>query len=221
MDYLIILICIFILPVSAQIYINYNYKKYSKTDNRNQTGFDTARKILDSNGLDDIYIVETSGFLSDHYDPKINVVRLSQNIFNDSSVSSMAVSAHECGHALQNKDGYFFLKIRSFLVPIVNISAKFAYILLILSFVLEYYNLFTLAIILLSLGVLFQLITLPVEFNASKRAKEELLKLGLANDSDIVGVNKVLNAAALTYVAGLLASLAQMLRLILIFNRRD
>jgi len=223
MTYLLVVLGIMALPLLAQFYINFTYKKYLKHDSsKNISGFETARKILDSNNLKDIHIVATSGMLTDHYDPSRNVIRLSNDIFDRNTVSSISVAAHECGHALQKKDGYLFMKIRSFLVPIVNFSNKVAYIVLLLGFLLEYTGLIEIAIILMSAGVLFQLVTLPVEINASRRAKKELIRLKLISKDEQRKVKKVLTAAALTYVAGLLASLLELLRLVLIIgNRRD
>lgn len=221
MKYLLIVLGIMALPLLAQLYINITYKKYLKHDSsKNISGFETARKILDSNGLNDIHIVSTPGMLTDHYDPSRNVIRLSNDIFDKNTISSVSVAAHECGHALQKKDGYLFMKIRTFLVPIVNFTNKIAYIVLILGFLLEYAGLIELAIILMSSGVLFQLVTLPVEINASRRAKKELIKINLINKEEESKVTNVLTAAALTYVAGLLASLLELLRLVLIVNNR-
>ena len=221
MTYLLIILGIIFIPLVAQFYINFTYKKYLKQNSsQNISGFEVARKILDSNGLNDIHIVSTSGMLTDHYDPSRNVIRLSNDIFDKNTVSSVSVAAHECGHALQKKDGYFLMKIRTFLVPIVNFSNKIAYIVLILGFLLEYAGLIEIAIILMSSGVLFQLVTLPVEINASRRAKKELIKLNLISSEEHDKVKNVLTAAAFTYVAGLLSSLLELLRLVLIINNR-
>lgn len=223
MTYLLVILGIMALPLLAQFYINHTYKKYLKCESsKNISGFEVARKILDSNGLNDIHIVSTPGMLTDHYDPSRNVIRLSNDIFDKNTVSSVSVAAHECGHALQKKDGYLLMKIRTFLVPIVNFSNKIAYVVLFIGFLLEYVGLIEIAIILMSTGVLFQLVTLPVEINASRRAKKELIKLNLINSEEQDKVTNVLTAAAFTYVAGLLASLLELLRLVLIIsNRRD
>ena len=221
MTYLLVILGIMALPLLSQVYINFTYKKYLKHDSsQNISGFEVARKILDSNRLNDIHIVATPGMLTDHYDPSRNVIRLSNDIFDKNTISSVSVAAHECGHALQKKDGYLFMKIRTFLVPIVNFSNKIAYIILFIGFLLEYSGLIEIAIILMSTGVLFQLITLPVEINASKRAKKELIKLNLINKEEETKVTNVLTAAALTYVAGLLSSLLELFRLVLIINNR-
>lgn len=223
MDYFLIVIGILVIPLIAQLYISYTYNKYLKMENeKNISGFEAARSILDENQLVDLHIVETRGNLTDHYDPKRKVIRLSGDVFDKNTISSVSIAAHECGHAIQKKEGYLPMKIRNFLVPIVNIVNKFAYVILIIGFILEFYNLIEIAIILMSSSILFQLITLPVEFNASKRAKKELSRLNILNDKEMEGCSNVLTAAALTYIAGLLSTILELLRLVLIFgNSRD
>lgn len=222
MDLLIIL-GIILIPIIAQIYISSNYANYSKIENKkNITGFEVARKILDKNGLDKIHIVEVKGNLTDHYDPTYKVVRLSTSIFHGSSIAALSVAAHECGHAIQDKDNYSFLRFRSLIFPVVHFTSYFAYIILFIGLLSEALNLFALGIALVSIGLLFQIVTLPVEFNASSRAKKELEKLKLVTKTEAQGVEKMLNSAAFTYVAGVLSSILELLRLILIFtNRRD
>ena len=221
MIYLLVILGILLIPTIAQLYIMATYKKYLKIDSQKGiSGFEVARKILDENNLKDIHIVATSGTLTDHYDPSRGVIRLSNDIFEKNSISSVAVAAHECGHALQKKEGYLLMRIRTFLVPIVNFSSKIAYILLILGFLLEFAGLIEIAIILMGTGVLFQLVTLPVEINASRRAKNELIRLNIISNSEESMVKNVLIAAALTYVAGLLSSLLELLRLVLLLNGR-
>ncbi len=221
MDIALILIIVF-LPLAASLIIQSKYKKYSQVDNdKKLSGFEVARKILDENNLQDIHIVEVKGSLSDHYDSKRKVVRLSTNIFHDNSIASLAVAAHECGHAIQDKEGYLFLRVRNFIFPIVNICSRFAYIVILLGFLSEFLQLIYLGIALVGVGLIFQIITLPVEFNASKMAKEKLKKHKLVNKEEIEGVHSVLTAAAWTYVAGTLATIAQMLRLFLIGRRKD
>ena len=215
--YLLIFIAILIIPISAQILISVTYKKYSAIKNNNGlTGFDTARKILDANGLNDIHIVETKGHLTDHYDPQRKVIRLSTEVFQNNTIAAVSVAAHECGHAIQDKNGYLFMRIRSFIVPIVNFASKIAYIVLLIGFLTYITNFIWLGIILVSFGVIFQIVTLPVEFNASKRAKQELIKLNILIDDENEGAKKMLLSAALTYVAGLISSLLELIRLILI-----
>ena len=222
MDDFILLMLIIALPIIAQIYIRVSYSNNSKKKNeRELTGYDTARAILDKNGLNDMVIVETKGTLTDHYDPSRKVVRLSTDIYHNTSVASMAVAAHECGHVIQDKDGYFFFKLRSTLVPIVNIVSRIAYIVMIIGFFLEYINMIYAAIIMVGAGVLFQIVTLPVEIDASKRAHKELEEMGLASDRDLNGVKNMLTAAALTYVAGALSEILQLIRLLGILRDRN
>ena len=211
-----------IIPLIAQIYINVCHDKYRKIQNKKKlTGFEVARKILDSNGLKDIYVVETRGNLTDHYDPRRKTVKLSSDVFHGDSVASMAVAAHECGHAIQDKEGYLFMKIRSFIFPIVNFGTKIAYIVLFIGLIADIMDLVWGGILLVGLGLVFQLITLPVEINASKRAMVELENKISALDNDLDGTKSMLTAAALTYVAAVLSSALEILRLILIFRDRD
>ena len=211
-----------IIPLIAQIYINNCHDKYRKIENKKKlTGFEVARKILDSNGLKDIYVVETRGNLTDHYDPRRKTVKLSSDVFHGDSVASMAVAAHECGHAIQDKEGYLFMKIRSFIFPIVSFGTKIAYIVLFIGLIADIMDLVWAGILLVGLGLVFQLITLPVEINASKRAMVELENKISALDNDLDGTKSMLTAAALTYVAGVLSSALEILRLILIFRDRD
>jgi len=210
-----------LIPLIAQIYVSSRYKKYSNLENsKNLSGFEVARKILDKNGLKNLYIVETKGTMTDHYDPKRKTVRLSSEVYHGTTIASVAIAAHECGHAIQDKEGYLFMKIRSFIFPIVSLGTRFAYVVLFIGLLANMMNLIWLGILLVGLGLVFQLVTLPVEFNASKRALDELNNSIDSNDYD--GTKNMLNAAALTYVAGVLSSALEILRLILIFtDRRD
>ena len=158
--------------------------------------------------------------MSDHYDASRKVVRLSGDVFNGESIAAMAVAAHEVGHAVQDKEGYFFLKVRSFIYPIVKICSSISYIVIVLGFLLEMLNLIYLGIALVGSGLIFQLITLPVEFNASKRAKESLKKYKLTKSGEDAGIDAMLNSAAMTYVAGVLAAGLQILRFILMIDNR-
>ncbi len=219
---LILFLIVLIVPLVADIFVRINYGVYSKKiNNCGLNGGDVARKILEKNGLSDIYVVETNGYLTDHYDPNRKVIRLSHNVYQSDSVASIAIAAHECGHALQDKEGYFFLRLRSFIYPIVNIATSISYYIILVGFLFEALNLVYIGIALTALGLLFQIITLPVEFNASKRAGKEIDTLKLANKDEKSGVKKVLVSAALTYVAGVLASAIQILRLILMAKDRD
>lgn len=218
MNYILILLGVLIIPLIAQLYVNSCYSKYRNIKNENNlTGFEVARKILDKNKLKDIHIVETQGNLSDHYDPIRKVVRLSKEVFNGNSIASTSIAAHEVGHALQDKNKYIFMKIRSIIFPLVHFTSKFAYIIIFIGFLTEMFQLIQLGIIFVSFGVLFQLITLPVELNASKRAKEEIKNLGLRSN-ELEKVNNMLLAAALTYIAGLIASILELVRLLLILK---
>lgn len=219
---LIILIGILILPAIAQFMVTGNYNKYKKIENSsNLTGYDTARKILDENGLKDVLVIETQGTLTDHYDPSRKVVRLSTEIYHGNTIAACSVAAHECGHAIQDKEGYLYMRIRSVIFPVVRIATSLSYIIIFLGLLMEAFNMIYLGIALVGSGLVFQLVTLPVEINASKRAKKELLQYQMVNEEEGSDVTKMLGAAAMTYVAGVLASAAQLLRLILIFGRRD
>lgn len=216
---LTLFILIIILPLIADIFVKINYSINLKKENsKGISGAEVARKILDKNGLSNIYVVATNGYLTDHYDPKRKVIRLSKDVYEGSSVSSMAIAAHECGHAIQDKEGYLFLKLRSLIFPIVNIATSVSYYIILIGFIFEMLDLVYIGIGLTSLGLLFQIITLPVEFNASKRAGKEIDAMHLANSEEKSGIKKVLVSAALTYVAGVLTSALQILRLLLIAN---
>ncbi len=211
-----------VITVGAQIYVNVSYNKYQKIENKKKlTGFDVARTILDSNGLKSIYITETSGMLSDHYDPTKRVVKLSKDIYRGKSIASLSVAAHEVGHALQDKEGYKFLKFRLFIFPLVNFASRFGYIAILIGFLFSLINLIWTGIALLFFILLFQLVTLPVEFNASNRAIRELKKNQLLATNEMEGSKSMLSAAAMTYVAGVAASFLQLLRLILLASGRD
>lgn len=217
-----ILVVIVVLPLIAQSKVNSNYNKYSKVANSmNMTGEEVAKKILEMNGLNNIKIGMVSGSLTDHYDPTKKVINLSESIYSDKSIAAAAVAAHECGHAIQDKESYAFLRFRSNLVPVVNFSSKLAPIFLIIGFSAELLGIAKIGIILLSCGLLFQLITLPVEFNASARAKRQLKTCGMISKKDNSGMQKVLSAAALTYVASFLTTALQIFRMILMMNRRN
>lgn|SRR5574344_30537 len=223
MDVLLYLLML-IIPLIADIYVKANYNKYGKIQNKYKlTGYDVARKILDHNNLNNLYIVETKGTMTDHYDPTRKTVKLSSEVYHNDSVSSLAIAAHECGHAIQDKEGYFFLRLRTAIYPVVNIGTRFAYIVLIIGIIFESLDLVWVGILLVALGLIFQLITLPVEFDASKKALSELEKENLADNNGEEGAKKMLTSAALTYVAGVLSSSIELLRLIMMFsgNRRD
>lgn len=218
---LILFLLAAIIPLIAQLKINSAYKKLSKKNCvRNISGQEIARTILDNNGLNNIYVVETSGELTDHYDPTRKVVKLSKAIYENDSIASISVAAHECGHAIQDKTGYLWLKIRSTIVPVVNFCNKISYFVLLAGVILEIFNLIYLAIALIAMSLIFQIVTLPVEFDASKRALEEMKKYNLINSDEEKDVKEMLTSAALTYVAGVLSSALYILRLINNYRRR-
>lgn len=217
---LLLIVLIIALPALAQLYISLTYKKYSKVNNNNSlTGYDIAKKILSVNNLENIDIKEVYGNLSDNYDPGKKVVNLSSDIYHNYSISSAAVAAHECGHAMQDKEGYFFLKLRSLIFPIVRIATSISYWIIVIGFLLQILNLVYIGIGFTIFGLVFQIITLPVEFDASKRALKMLKQYQLLSESELSDAKSVLTAAALTYVAGTLASAIQILRLVLIATR--
>lgn len=212
----------FIITLLAQVFVSGSYSKYSKILNeRNITGALAARYILDKNGLNDIKIVKVNGYLTDHYDPKNKVIRLSNNVYNFSSVGAVAVASHECGHAIQDKNGYKPLKIRSALIPIVNFSSYAGYFAIVLGIFFSSLNLIWLGIGLELVILLFQFITLPIEINASNIALKELDYSHILNSRELRDGKVMLTAAALTYVASVITTIIQILRLILLFGRRD
>lgn len=213
----------FAITLIAQILVSARYSKYSKiTNSKGLTGFDVAKKILEKNDLGDIYVVETKGYLSDHYDPGHNVIRLSHEVFHGESLSAAAIAAHEVGHAIQKKQGNFFMKIRSFIFPVVNFSSKFGYIAILIGLIFGYMRLFYLGIFMLFVILFFQLVTLPVEFDASRKAMANLEKYNILLADEKRGARKVLVAAALTYVASLVTTLLEIFRLLLVvMGNRD
>ena len=220
---LIILILMLIIPAIAQMIVTSNYGKFKNVENEKKlSGFEVARKILDTNDLKEVYIVEIKGNLTDHYDPKRKVVRLSSEVFHGTSVASLSIAAHECGHVIQDKENYSFMRVRSFIFPIVHFATGLSYFVLFLGLLMESLDVIWLGILLVGTGLAFQLVTLPVEIDASKRAKKEIEKLGLANTQEQDGVAKMLQAAASTYLAGVLTSALEIIRLISLFgNNRE
>lgn len=220
MDVILILVAVAITGL-AQLILSIKYSHYKKIAvDSNLTGKEVAEKILKEYDLDDIVVKEVSGNLTDHYNNSDRSVNLSTDIYNGSTIASTAVAAHECGHALQYKYGYVPIKIRNTIVPIVNIGNTLGYIAIGISLFASLTSLFWLGIILISLAVVFQLVTLPCEFNASRRANKVILEMGLVDEHEQKGTKSMLRAAAFTYVAGLFASILQILRLIYIFSGR-
>ena len=220
---IIIIVVAMLITGGAQAYISSNYRKYKQIGVKsNKSGFDVAREILDRNGLSKVLILETQGELTDHYDPSKKVVKLSHDIYNGRSIAAVSVASHECGHAIQDKNGYAFLRFRNTIIPLVNFSTKIGYLAIVLGIVLSIAGLMWVGIAFEVIILLFQLVTLPVEFNASSRALKLIKEYGIVNESEHDGAKKMLTSAALTYVAGVLSTLAEILRYILIFtgNRR-
>ena len=219
MTYYILGIISLLITAIAQIYISITYSKYIQIQSKNKlSGFETAKKILEKNNLEKLYVVETQGTLTDHYDPKAKVVRLSHNVFDGDSISSIAVAAHECGHAIQDKNKNKFMRIRSFLVPFVNFSTKMGYIVVLLGAILGMFQLIYFGIILLMIILLFQLVTLPVEIGASRDALKYLEEYNILTKEEVEDAKKVLTSAALTYVASLASTIIEVLRLLSMTN---
>ncbi|MFY4775484.1 zinc metallopeptidase [Metabacillus sp. RGM 3146] len=206
------------LSLWAQFKVKGNFRKWSEVPaSSGQTGAQTARRILDQNGLYDVPVEPVPGTLTDHYDPTSRVVRLSEPVYYGSSISSVSVAAHEVGHAIQHKQSYGALTFRHKMVPVVNFTSGISPLLLMGGIFLRQTPLIGLGIIFFSAAVLFQVVTLPVEFNASSRAKKQMITEGLIRNNEERGVNKVLGAAALTYVAAALISVLELFNFIMIF----
>lgn len=219
----LLLIPAIILSIYAQGKISSTYGKYSKVYSRSgYTGAQAARAILQANGLYDVQIEPVAGKLSDHYDPRDRTVRLSEGVYQGNSLASLAVAAHESGHAIQHATGYFPLQLRSTFVPVANFGSSLGPILIVAGLFIPTFNwLLQVGILAFSLAVLFQVITLPVEYNASNRAMALLQSNGMLAQDEAKGAHKVLSAAALTYVAAALAAVLQLVRFIMIAQGRD
>ncbi|MBQ7567487.1 zinc metallopeptidase [bacterium] len=223
MLYLIPLFLILLIPIIADIWVKYNYRKYLKVDNaQGITGSEVAQMILKKNGIENVRVNQASGFLSDNYSHGSGnkTVNLSEGVYSAKSVASVAIAAHECGHALQDRDGYGFMRMRSSLVPVVMFANKLSYVLVILGAIFPVFGFGWLGVLIISATLLFELVTLPVEFNASKRALQELEALEIVSDAEMSGVRSMLRSAALTYVAAVAASAIQLLRLLMVLKRR-
>ncbi|AYV70292.1 Zn-dependent protease [Niallia circulans] len=212
-------ILIILIPIWAQMKVKSAYKKYSKVaSSSHMSGREVARRILDSNGLYDVSVEETRGVLSDHYDPRSKVVRLSTDNYHGHSVAAAAIAAHEVGHAIQDQQEYSFLRFRSTLVPVANFGSNASWIFILIGMFARLPEMMLLGIILMAAGVLFQFVTLPVEFNASNRAMDQVVSLGIIRNDEERETKKVLNAAALTYVAAAAVAVLELVRLLLIYT---
>lgn len=218
---MILIIPAILLTIYAQFKVSSTTNRYFRVrSGRGYTGEQTAREILDRNGLYNVRIEMVRGRLSDHYDPRANVVRLSEDVYSGNSITSISVAAHECGHAIQHAHGYVPLNIRSSLVPVVNFASNMSWIFIMLGFLIRG-SFLKIGILLFSASVLFQIVTLPVEFNASSRALAQMTSLGIVDDREVRDSRRVLQAAALTYVAAAVTAILQLLRLVMIAQNRD
>ena len=211
-----------IISLIAQWRVNSAFSKYSRVASMSgMTGAQAARMILQSNGINDVSVQRISGKLTDHYNPSTKVLNLSESVYGSTSVAAIGVAAHECGHAIQHARGYFPLSLRTALVPVANIGSQLSWVFIIVGAILSFnQTLITIGIIMFSAAVLFQLVTLPVEFNASARALEQLESNGILYRDEVSQTRKVLSAAALTYVAAAATAILQLLRLIILFGGR-
>ena len=215
------IIVAFLIVTLAQVILRVVYAKWKKVDSKGGlTGADVAKEILRANEITDVKVVSISGELTDNFNNSNRTVSLSEDIYSGTSIASLSVAAHECGHVIQYKVGYGPIKLRNKLVPIVNFGNTIGYLIMGIGLLASVTELFIIGIILLSLAVIFQLVTLPCEFNASRRANKELLRLGLIDSSESRGVKSMLKAAAFTYVAGLFNSILQILRLVFMYRNR-
>ena len=227
MTYILLVLPAVILSIWASTKVNSTFNKYSKQYIKSgMTAYDAARMILNENGLFDVKIEHVSGNLSDHYDPQSNVVRLSDSVYNSTSSAAVGVAAHECGHAIQHAEGYAPIKIRTAIVPITNIGSRLSMPLILVGILLSamsayYIYIAYFGVACFSLCALFQLVTLPTEYNASRRALLSLESCGRLDDDELRGAKKVLSAAAMTYVAALAVSVMQLLSLLIRVRRND
>lgn len=218
----IILVPALIVSAWAQFKVSSTFNEYERIESFNRySGYNVARMLLDDAGLYDVQIETVRGKLSDHYDPTKRILRLSSGIYNGTSVAALGVAAHEVGHAIQHKEKYSALIFRNSIAPAVNFASSMSWLLFIAGIILDFSGLTTVGILLFSAVVVFQLVTLPVEFNASSRALKLLEQRGILYGNEVNGAKKVLNAAALTYVAATLMAVSQLLRLIVLSDRNS
>lgn len=222
--YIILVLPFVILSMIASSAVNSTFQKYSEIYSlRGLTGAEAARRVLEGNGVMDVHIERISGHLTDHFDPKTNVIRLSENVYDSTSIAAIGVACHEAGHAVQHAENYLPVKIRTAIVPITNIGSKLSVPLIFIGIALSYlgsvYSMIAyIGVALFGLSVVFQLVTLPTEFNASHRAINAISNNGILNEDEISGAKKVLTAAAMTYVAALAVAVMQTLRLLLLVS---
>ena len=220
-SYIVFVLPALIFALWAQFNVKTTFAKYSRVrSDRGMTGYDAARLILDRNGLGYVRIEQVAGDLTDHYDPKANVIRLSQSVYGAQTAAAVGVVAHEAGHAVQYAQNYFPVKVRSAIIPVTNLASTAAFPIFLLGIVFSFSTLAYIGVILFGASVVFQLVTLPVEFNASSRAVKALADSGMSEDG-VKAARKVLTAAALTYVAALASAIGNFLRLLSIAKRND
>lgn len=211
-----------VICMIASANVNHSFRKYSRyVCRRGITGAQAADQILRSAGIHDVRIEHISGNLTDHYDPRHKVLRLSDGVYGSNSIAAVGVAAHECGHAIQHHRGYIPIRIRSAIVPLVNLGSKLAWPVIFLGLILGSFGMLNIGILLFSLTLLFQVVTLPVEFNASGRALKILDASGMLYEEEVKGARRILRAAALTYVTAAVSTLLQLVRLVLLFGRRN
>ena len=220
--YIILVLPAIIFSMWAQSKVTSTFNRYSKERTYSgMTGYEAARRILAANGLYHVNVERVSGNLTDHYDPKTNVIRLSDSVFGSNSVAAVGVAAHEAGHAVQYAQQYAPIKLRTAIIPVTNIGSTLSVPMVLVGFLMGMQPLVNLGLVLFATVAVFQLVTLPVEFNASRRAVEALELGGTMAEEELRGVKKVLSAAAMTYVAALAVSVANLLRLVLRFGGRN
>lgn len=218
---LIIYIMAVLLIIGSQLFVKTSYARYSRIKNlKNITGLEIATKFLEVNNINNVEIALTEGKLSDHYDPKNNVVNLSREVYSGTSIASIAIAAHECGHVLQHSRNNLLLKLRNMLVPIINFSTKIGYVVIMIGAAASLFNFVIIGLILIGFTLIFQIITLPIEFDASKKAVKFLKENYFVDSVEKRQTKRMLFAAGMTYLASVIASALEMLRLFLMFNRR-
>ena len=220
--YYFILLITLVITMGSQSYIQSTYKKTKEIKSeKGLSGREVARKILDENGLKNVKVLEVEGTLSDHYDPKNKTVSLSTDIYHNTSLASIAVASHECGHAIQDKEGYAFLRFRNSIVPLVNFASKIGYVIIMISLLASLTKLMWVGILLEAFILLFQVVTLPVEFNASSRALKQIVDLKIVDKKEQGTCRTMLTAAALTYVAAVASAILEILRLVMMSRDRN